>query len=221
MPRVMAGPARPAHPRPGQRLSPEPTGGPLAGRVTRLLALQLESGQGRHLRRLVDLAGRLAVAAGMPAPGVRAICWGAALHDLGKLRVPAGILDKTGPLEAWEQAVMLRHPEWGAELLAGLPRLPRATLDAVRHHHERWDGTGYPAGLRGPQIPLSARIVSLADVFDALTSVRAYKPVWTEQEAALYLLREAGRHFDPALTRIFVCDVLGLGHLVGLFGDPC
>ncbi|EYB66670.1 hypothetical protein DEIPH_ctg079orf0058 [Deinococcus phoenicis] len=181
-----------------------------------LLGVGQEGWHAEHVRRVVLQAERLAAALGLAPDEVRAVRWGAALHDIGKTRVPQAILQKTGPLDPLEYGVILQHPEWGVELLEGLPFLPQATREAVRSHHERWDGGGYPAGLRGDQIPLSARIVSLADVFDALTQRRPYKPAWTEQEAARSLLREAGRQFDPDLAPLFVEAVLGLGHLTAL-----
>lgn len=185
--------------------------------VQLLVALQEGSGpegwQGGHLRRIVTWAEELAVVAGLAPDEVRAVRWGAALHDIGKARVPQAILQKPGPLDPHEFAVILRHPEWGVELLGGLPFLPTPTLDAVRHHHERWDGGGYPAGLSLRRIPLSARIVALADVYDALTSERSYKAAWCGADAARYLLREAGRQFDPHLAPLFVREVLGFGDL--------
>ncbi|MBB5233055.1 HD-GYP domain-containing protein [Deinococcus budaensis] len=178
-----------------------------------------EGWQGGHLRRIVAWAEALTVVAGLAPDEVQAVRWGAALHDIGKARVPRAILQKPGPLDAHEFAVILRHPEWGVELLGRLPSLPAQTLDAVRHHHERWDGGGYPAGLRRCRIPLSARIVALADVYDALTSERPYKAAWSEADAARYLLREAGRQFDPHLAPLFVREVLGFRDL--LASGPC
>lgn len=179
-----------------------------------------EDWQREHVRRTADLAGRLATALGLLPGEVRAIRWGAALHDIGKVRVPQAILQKAGALGPAEHAVILQHPVWGVELLAALPFLPPQTLEAVHHHHERWDGQGYPAGLRGGEIPLSARIVCLADVFEALTSPRPYKSGWPEADAALYLLQEAGRLFDPVLAPLFVDGVLGFGHLLSPGGQP-
>ncbi|KEF35155.1 hypothetical protein RDMS_03735 [Deinococcus sp. RL] len=179
--------------------------------VSLLTSVQAGGGRG-HEERVVTLAVALAQAAGLSAPQVRAVRWGAALHDLGKLRVPAALLNKAGPLSGEERALLQRHPVWGAELLSPLP-LPAAAVAAVRHHHERWDGSGYPAGLRWGRIPLTARIVALADVFDALVSSRPYKPAWCEREAARVMLRGAGSQFDPHLARLFVGEVLGFRDL--------
>ncbi|WP_019584794.1 HD-GYP domain-containing protein [Deinococcus apachensis] len=186
--------------------------------VVRLLGVSQDAWQADHVRRIVDLAERLAAAAGLSPAEVRAVRWGAALHDVGKARVPQAILQKPGPLDPLEHAVIRQHPAWGVQLLADLLFLPLQTLDAVRHHHERWDGRGYPIGLSGHHIPLGARIVSIADVFDALLSTRPYKRAWSYQEAVDYLITEAGRQFDPHLTRIFVCQVLGFTHLEDRFG---
>ena len=110
-----------------------------------------------------------------------------------------------GPLDADEWATMRRHPEIGAEIIgehpSGVLRLARSVALA---HHEKWDGSGYPAGLAGEQIPLEARIVAIADVFDALTSERPYKKAWPVQEALAHIQAQAGRHFDPALVERFV-----------------
>ncbi|WP_157468984.1 HD-GYP domain-containing protein [Deinococcus murrayi] len=179
--------------------------------VSLLASVQAGGGQG-HEERVVTLAIALAQAAGLSAPQVRAVRWGAALHDLGKLRVPGELLEKAGPLSAGERALLQQHPAWGAELLSPLP-LPAAAVAAVRHHHERWDGGGYPAGLRRGRIPLAARIVAVADVFDALVSSRPYKPAWCEREAARVILRGAGSQFDPHLARLFVSEVLGFRDL--------
>lgn len=177
-----------------------------------LLASLQGGGQG-HGERVVALAVSLAQAAGLSSGQVRAVRWGAALHDLGKVRVPREVLDKPEPLTREERALVRAHAAWGAQLLAPLP-LPAAAVAAVRHHHERWDGDGYPRGLRRGRVPLAARIVAIADVYDALVSVRPYKPAWCGREAARLVLREAGRQFDPRLARLFVQDVLGFGDLV-------
>lgn len=178
-----------------------------------LLASVQDGGRG-HGRRVVALAVSLAQAAGLSAEQVRAVRWGAALHDLGKVRVPREVLNKPGPLTGDERALVQGHAAWGADLLAPLP-LPAAAVAAVRHHHERWDGGGYPRGLRCRRIPLAARIVAIADVFDALISARPYKPAWCEREAARVILRGAGSQFDPRLAHLFVREVLGFGDLAG------
>jgi HD-GYP domain-containing protein (c-di-GMP phosphodiesterase class II) len=128
---------------------------------------------------------------------------GALLHDLGKLRVPDGILRKPGPLERAERAVVMRHPAWGAELLERVAGLePVATI--VRFHHERWDGTGYPDGLGGDRIPIASRIVAVCDAYHAMTSGRPYRAALPPAAAAYELRAGAGTQFDPALVDCFV-----------------
>jgi HD-GYP domain-containing protein (c-di-GMP phosphodiesterase class II) len=128
-----------------------------------------------------------------------------AMHDIGKIGVPDSILRKPGVLDGDERELMRQHTVLGAEILAGSrsPLLQVAEVVA-RTHHERWDGTGYPAGLRGDEIPLPGRIAAVCDVFDALTSARTYKHRWTARDALDEIVRERGRHFDPHLVDLFV-----------------
>ncbi len=177
------------------------------------LGTTLDAVQGQHVVRMVAYATRLGEIYGLSEQELRSVRWGAALHDVGKVRVPADILSKRGPLTAEEFDVVVQHPVWGAEILERLEFLPEAARQAVLHHHERWDGQGYPAGLHQDRIPISARIVMIADVFDALTSDRSYKQAWTPSAAGEFLIREAGRAFDPALVRLFLEQVLDLGYL--------
>jgi HD-GYP domain-containing protein (c-di-GMP phosphodiesterase class II) len=170
-----------------------------------------------HLRRMCAysgyLAGLLAERPGYPEATpqfVDTLARAAALHDVGKVGIPDAILLKPGKLTDAEFAVMKSHTEMGAELLEGLikdyGRYSMITMGAevARCHHEKWDGSGYPAGLRGREIPLSARIVAIADVYDALTSRRVYKDAWTHEETARAMSQDAGRHFDPELLEIFL-----------------
>lgn len=170
-----------------------------------------------HLVRMCAYSGYLA---GLLAdrPGyseatpqfIDTIARAAALHDVGKVGIPDAILLKPGKLTDAEFAVMKSHTEMGAELLEGLikdyGRYAMITMGAevARCHHEKWDGSGYPAGLKGREIPLSARIVAIADVYDALTSRRVYKDAWTHEETARVMRQDAGRHFDPELLEIFL-----------------
>jgi HD-GYP domain-containing protein (c-di-GMP phosphodiesterase class II) len=131
---------------------------------------------------------------------------GALLHDLGKVRVPDHVLSKPGPLDPSERELVNRHPVWGAELLEQVPGLePVATI--VRFHHERWDGTGYPDGLRRDRIPVASRIVAVCDAYQAMTSARPYRSALPPAAAAYELRVGAGTQFDPALVDSFV-DVL-------------
>ena len=177
------------------------------------LGTTLDPVQGQHVVRMMSYATRLGEIYGLDEAGLRSVRWGAALHDVGKARVPQDILNKRGPLSADEFDVVVQHPVWGAEILERLEFLPDAARQAVLHHHERWDGQGYPAGLLSAGIPIPARIVMIADVFDALTSDRSYKDAWTPEAAGEFLLRESGRAFDPDLVRLFLERVLDLGHL--------
>jgi len=177
------------------------------------LGMSLDSWQSSHVERMVSLATRLAEALAFGPEQIRAVRWGAALHDVGKSRVPPEILWKSGALTPEEFEVMLHHPLWGLEIVEKMTFLPADVPAAVLHHHERYDGTGYPTGLVGENIPLTARIVAIADVFDALTSARSYKPAWSYQAATEHLIAGAGSQFDPWLVRVFVLDVLGFTHL--------
>ena len=127
---------------------------------------------------------------------------GALLHDVGKIGIPDSILLKPGPLTAEEFGVMKNHVRLGVEIVADNPWLEGAAL-TIRHHHERFDGTGYPDGLRGAAIPLAARIFAVADVSDALTSKRPYKEPMAFSEALSVIERQSGKHFDPAVVTAF------------------
>lgn len=163
---------------------------------------------GWHVLRMSHYAQILARAAGFSEAAAEEMLNAAPMHDVGKLGIPDAILQKPGPLDAQEWAVMRRHPEIGAEILgehqSGLLCMARRIALA---HHEKWDGSGYPQGLAGEAIPLEARIVAVADVFDALTSVRPYKPAWPVARALELLRSEAGRHFDPRLVELFIAEL--------------
>ena len=156
-----------------------------------------------HLRRVTSLTLRVAQAMGMSADELRYIRYGALLHDLGKLAVPESILAKPGPLTDDEWRIVLTHPEHARQMLATVPHLSRA-IDIPYAHHERWDGTGYPRGLRGEQIPLAARIFAVVDVWDTLCSDRPYRKRWTPKKARDYIRSLAGTSFDPAVVDIFL-----------------
>jgi CHASE2 domain-containing sensor protein len=160
---------------------------------------------GDHIDRIGDLAHRLGLAAGLDAEEAERLRRASAMHDVGKIAIPDSILRKPGPLTPEERAVMQTHTTVGAQLLAG-SRSPLVQMAEViaRTHHERWDGTGYPAGLSGEAIPLAGRITALCDVFDALTSPRVYKDAWTVDAALEEIARESGHHFDPELTALFL-----------------
>jgi HD-GYP domain-containing protein (c-di-GMP phosphodiesterase class II) len=165
----------------------------------------------RHVHPHGHAAARLARSfaaaigcAGSGAPTLDEIELGAHLHDLGKYLIAESIILKPGPLTAAERAAVSFHPVYGAHLVSGLPSITEAVRQAVLYHHERWDGDGYPEGLKGARIPLAARIVAVADVYTSLRARRAYKPTLTRREAAAVMEGMAGRELDPDLTRDFL-----------------
>ncbi|MFC4453776.1 PAS domain S-box protein [Deinococcus sonorensis] len=157
-----------------------------------------------HIDRVVQLTEAFARALAFPATELDALRWGAYLHDTGKVAISDRLLLKPGPLTDDEFRVVQQHPTIGHDMLRAIPNLPATTLDVVMHHHERWDGTGYPHGLTGPAIPVGARLFALVDVFDALISARPYKRAWRVQEALAEIERTSGHHFDPDLAAQFL-----------------
>ena len=177
------------------------------------LALEYRHHEARgHTDRVMRLSERLAIELDLPAPDRDALRWGAYLHDAGKIAMPDAILFKPGPLTDAEWQVMRQHPTVGFEMLRGIPTLPSATLDVVLHHHEHWDGSGYPHGLAGEDIPLLARVFAVADVYDALRSERPYKPEWPHAAALAEVQRYAGTQFDPAIIEAFTRTCAELPH---------
>ena len=159
---------------------------------------------GLHVIRMSHFSQLLALAAGCSPAWAEDLLNAAPMHDVGKIGIPDAVLRKPGPLDADEWATMRRHPEIGVEIIG---EHPSGVLQLAREialaHHEKWDGSGYPRGLAGEAIPLSARIVAIADVFDALTTRRPYKEPWPVQEAMNHIAAQAGKHFDPALVALF------------------
>jgi PAS domain S-box-containing protein len=156
-----------------------------------------------HTLRVTELTMKLAVDMRLPESELMHIRRGALLHDIGKMGVPDSILLKPGKLTAEEWTVMRQHPEYAHQLLASIRYLHPA-LDIPYCHHEKWDGTGYPRGLKGEQIPLAARAFALVDVWDALTSDRPYRKAWSGERARQYIRESAGTHFDPAAADKFL-----------------
>ncbi|MFN4249965.1 HD domain-containing phosphohydrolase [Deinococcus sp.] len=157
-----------------------------------------------HTERVVNLALAVGHELGLSDAHLAALRDGAYLHDLGKVQIPDAVLLKPGPLDDREWKLMRSHSVAGEDLARHIPGLSPQALTLIRHHHERWDGRGYPDGLSGPAIPLLARIFSVCDVFDALTSARPYKPAWSVQDAVGELTREAGRGLDPEVVEVFL-----------------
>jgi PAS domain S-box-containing protein len=167
-------------------------------------ALELQDGESPgHSERISQLAIRLAQVLGLGKDSLGNIRYGALLHDIGKMGVPNEILLKKGKLTKAEREIMQEHPRHAYKLLANISYLKHA-LDIPYHHHEKWDGTGYPDGLSRNQIPLAARIFAVVDVWDALTSDRPYRKAWTRQKAIAYLREQSGKHFDPEIVDAFL-----------------
>ncbi|MES2323309.1 MAG: HD domain-containing phosphohydrolase [Pseudomonadota bacterium] len=160
---------------------------------------------GLHVIRMSHFSRLLGKAAGMGGYEADDLLHAAPMHDVGKIGIPDRILQKPGALDPDEWAIMQTHVTIGAEIIgahaSGMLALARSI---ALSHHERWDGLGYPYGLAGEAIPFEGRIVAIADVFDALTSVRPYKVAWSVADAAAYLEKEKGRHFDAALVDLFL-----------------
>jgi putative two-component system response regulator len=158
---------------------------------------------GVHGTRLAEWAVRIGQQLGLDEPTLEDVEVAALLHDAGKVSVPDAILRKPGPLDPEEWRIMKMHPEFSWAVLRLVPGLERASLFAL-HHHEKFDGSGYPAGLKGEDIPIGARIVSVIDAFDAMVASRPYKDGLPCEEALRRLVKDSGRHFDPAVVRHFV-----------------
>ncbi|MFC4424986.1 PAS domain S-box protein [Deinococcus navajonensis] len=157
-----------------------------------------------HTDRVVQLTEQLGQALGFTGDDLDALRWGAFLHDTGKVAIPDAILLKPGKLDPHEWDVIKRHPTIGFEMLHHIPSLPPVTLEVVLYHQERWNGSGYPRGLAGADIPLAARVFAVVDVYDALTSERPYKKAWTHAQAAEQLRKEAGVLLDARVVQAFL-----------------
>ena len=160
---------------------------------------------GKHLENIRRFTTSLARALGCSDAFVQEIELASLMHDVGKIGVPKILLTRNAALDTDERRIMQQHPVIGERLLSS-PGLEMAR-EVCRSHHERWDGSGYPDGLRRDDIPLSARIVAVVDVFDALTSVRPYKAAWPLAEAFAFIHGQAGSHFDPDIVDAFLGDV--------------
>ncbi len=160
-----------------------------------------------HTQRVTDLTISLAESMGIPQHQIPHIRRGSLLHDIGKMGVPDDILRKPGPLTEEEWKIMHQHPRLAYEMLSPVVYL-RQALEIPYYHHEKWDGSGYPQRLKGEQIPLTARIFAIVDVYDALTSDRPYRSAWSKEKVLDYIRQQSGRHFDPRVAEAFM-------HLMG------
>ena len=176
-----------------------------AGMLTLGLAIEARDSETQgHTMRAATLAEALGRRLGLTSTELGGMRQGAYLHDLGKLCIPDAILSKPGKLTPDEWSTMKSHVVHGHGLASRIPGFSQDLLDIIRSHHERWDGSGYPDGFAGPDIPRSARIFAVCDVYDALISDRPYKKAWSHEEAVLEIERQSGRHFDPEVVCAFL-----------------
>jgi len=160
-----------------------------------------------HTQRVTNLTVKLARQMGIPDSDILHIRRGALLHDIGKMGIPDSILHKPDQLTPEEWEIMRQHTKYAYQMLTPIKYLKPA-LDIPRHHHEKWDGTGYPEGLKGEQIPIAARIFAVVDVWDALTSDRSYRDAWSREKVIEYIRSESGKHFDPRVVETFLSFIL-------------
>lgn len=166
---------------------------------------------GVHVVRMSRYARLIALRAGVSEAEADLLMLAAPMHDVGKIGIPDHILRKRGVLDEAEYRQMQMHATFGGEIIGDHhSELLRLARDVAVYHHEKWDGSGYPHGLRGEAIPWAARVVAIADVFDALTSDRPYKSAWPVEAAVRHIASRAGQHFDPALVECFLAAVPGL-----------
>lgn len=162
-----------------------------------------DHGTDEHTQRVTNLTTDLARRMGVSNGAINHIRRGALLHDIGKMAIPDSILHKPGTLSDSEREIMKTHPEKAYRILSSIDYLALA-LEIPYCHHEKWDGTGYPRGLKGEEIPLTARLFAVVDVFDALISDRPYRKAWKREEALNYLREQSGKHFFPEAVDMFL-----------------
>lgn len=187
----------------------------LAG-LSRALEIRDQETEG-HTTRVAELSLNFAKRLRLNEQEMTNLWRGALMHDIGKIGVPDTILKKEGPLTSDEWIVMRRHSEDGFRILMGVPFF-KNSLDVLRYHHEKWDGTGYPTGMKGEEIPLHARMFALVDVWDALVSDRPYRKAWSNERALAYIRDSSGTHFDPYLANEFINLIVG-EEMEGLNGE--
>jgi putative two-component system response regulator len=176
---------------------------------------------GMHIRRVSEMARELAELAGLPEQECENLCHAAPLHDVGKIGIPDAILLKPAALESSEFETMKRHTEIGGKILADAGLYPILTVGQIvaTQHHEKWDGSGYPEGLSGTGIHIYGRIVSIVDVFDALTSARPYKKAFPPEEAVTFMIDKRGKFFDPDLLDLFLSHLERFTRIKDLYVD--
>jgi diguanylate cyclase (GGDEF)-like protein len=162
-----------------------------------------------HSKRVGELSRKIGKALHFSETEINTLNLVGFLHDIGKIAIEEGILNKPGILNEGEFEMIRQHPEIGCRIIRSAYEVSEIA-EAILYHHERWDGSGYPEGIRGETIPKFARIIAIADSFDAMTSERTYKSIMTTEEAAKEILANAGRQYDPVIARVFVEDVLGI-----------
>jgi putative two-component system response regulator len=155
-----------------------------------------------HSRRVTELTVQMAQALGMNEAEIMHLRRGALLHDMGKIGIPDAILHKPASLTEEEWTIMRKHPQLAYDMLHSVVYLHPA-LEIPLNHHEKWDGTGYPRGLKEEEIPMTARLFAVVDVWDALTSDRPYRKAWSEEQAFSYIREQSGKHFDPQVVDLF------------------
>jgi HD-GYP domain-containing protein (c-di-GMP phosphodiesterase class II) len=162
-----------------------------------------------HTSRLVRLVESMGLMLGRDSESLEVLIQSAYLHDVGKLVLPERILLKASTLDPAEWAVVRTHTRWSVEIARAIPSVKPGTLETILHHHERWDGGGYPNGLTGTEIPFEARLLAVCDVYDTLLSKRPYSRAWTAQATLEEIQIRSGKHFDPYIVELFLERALG------------
>jgi len=166
---------------------------------------------GNHVKRVAEISRLLAVAYGLESFECDIVKYASPLHDVGKIIIPEAILHKPGALDDAEWELMRSHAQVGADMLAGSKQpVIKAAAVIAGEHHEKWDGSGYPAGKSGDDIDIMARITAVADVFDAVSNTRAYKEAWPEEKVLELFRKESGKHFDPKLVDLLFENLDGI-----------
>ncbi|NOH80414.1 two-component system response regulator [Vibrio sp. RE86] len=176
---------------------------------------------GMHVMRMSHYCHVLALAAGMTEQDADTLRDAAPMHDVGKIGIPDSVLLKPGKLDKEEWATMQKHVDYGVEILGsyGDSKLMKVAIEVAKYHHEKWNGSGYPNGIAGEDIPLVGRIAAIADVFDALTSERPYKQAWSIDKTLGLLKEESGQHFDPHLVDLFLANLKQILEIKERFKD--